>query len=320
MTSPRRVDIEYESEGFAAGAAVANGKATLSTNWNELLWAALTVGRPNRQYVFKNGNASMYEAVFRLSMMRMALEQNSPASWRLRRTDAAKTLDPSEKGAVNYFLGLVVCKLFADRLLNAPWMMHLDIWRSQLGAVLTGRSRPDLVGKIRGGNSWIALECKGRVSKPDSDSKNKAKDQALRLVSVNGVAPSLHIGGFAYFRSDVLQFYWRDPTPERPIKNPIHVEVAESDWRYYYGPVLDLIRASWSSRVEAPNEVLFPVEGLDMQIGIDPVVLKLLEAAEWGAARTLAEEVSSGEHPQYRGDGIRVVAGESWLRRFEERE
>jgi len=320
MTSPRRVDIEYESEGFAAGAAVANGKATLSTNWNELLWAALTVGRPNRQYVFKNGNASMYEAVFRLSMLRMALEQNSPASWRLRRTDAAKTLDPSEKGAVNYFLGLVVCKLFADRLLNAPWMMHLDIWRSQLGAVLTGRSRPDLVGKIRGGNSWIALECKGRVSKPDSDSKNKAKDQALRLVSVNGVAPSLHIGGFAYFRSDVLRFYWRDPTPERPIKNPIQVVIVESDWRYYYGPVLDLIRASWSSRTEAPNEILFPVEGLDMQIGIDPVVLKLLEGAEWSAARTRAEEVSSGEHPQYRGDGIRVVAGESWLRRFEEGE
>ncbi len=320
MTSPRRVDIEYESEGFAAGAAVANGKATLSTNWNELLWAAFTVGRPNRQYVFKNGNALMYEAVFRVSMMRMALEQNSPGSRRLRRTTAAKTLDPSEKGAVNYFLGLVACKLFADKLLNAPWMTHLDIWRSQLGAVLTGRSRPDLVGKIRGGNNWIALECKGRVSKPDSDSKNKAKDQALRLVSFNGVAPALHIGGFAYFRSDVLQFYWRDPTPERPIRNPIHVEVAEADWSYYYGPVLDLVRASWSSRIEAPNEVLFPVEELDMQIGIDPVVLKLLEGEEWSAARTRAEEVSSAEHPQYRGDGIRVVAGESWLRRFEEGE
>jgi hypothetical protein len=319
MRSPR-IEIEYESEGFAAGAAVANGKATLSTNWNELLWAALTVGRPNRQYVFTNGNASMYEAVFRVSMMRMALEQNSPASWRLRRTNAAKTLDPSEKGAVNYFLGLVVCKLFADKLLNAPWMMHLDIWRSQLGAVLTGRSRPDLVGKIRGGNSWIALECKGRVSKPDSDSKSKAKDQALRLASVNGVAPALHIGGFAYFRSDVLQFYWQDPTPEGPIRNPIHVEVAEADWRYYYGPVLELIRASSSSRTGAPNEVLFPVEGLDMQIGIDPVVLRLLEGAQWSAARNRAEEVSSEEHPQYRGDGIRVVAGESWLRRFEEGE
>ena len=314
---PPRIDIEYESEGFAAGGAVANGKATLSTNWSELLWAAITVGRPNRQYVFKNGNASMYEAVFRLSMMRMALEQNSPASWRLRRTNAAKTLDPSEKGAVNYFLGLVVCKLFADKLLNAPWMMHLDIWRTQMGAVLTGRSRPDLVGKIRGGNSWIALECKGRVSKPDSDSKDKAKDQALRLVSVNGVSPTLHIGGFAYFRSDVLQFFWQDPTPEGPIRNPIHVKVEEEDWRYYYGPVLELIRAAWPSGDYAEPVLVFPVEGLDMQIGIDPVVLKLLEDEKWTAARSRAEEASD-EHPEYRGDGIQVVAGESWLRRFEE--
>jgi hypothetical protein len=98
------------------------------------------------------------------------------------------------------------------------------------------------------------------------------------------------------------------------------VEVAEADWRYYYAPVLELIRASSSSRTGGPNEVLFPVEGLDMQIGIDPVVLRLLEGAQWSAARTQAEEVSSGEHPQYQGDGIRVVAGESWLRRFEERE
>src|SRR4051812_42752805 len=107
---------------------VVNGKSTLSTNWNELLWAALTVGRPNRQYVFRYGTPSLYEAIFRVSMLRMALEQRSPTARRLRRTETAKNLDPSEKGAINYFLGLVICKLFADKLLNVPWMMHLDVW------------------------------------------------------------------------------------------------------------------------------------------------------------------------------------------------
>ena len=139
----------------------------------------------------------------------------------------------------------------------------------------------------------------------------------MRLVSVNGVSPALHIGGFAYFRSDVMQFYWQDPTPERPIRNPIHVQVAEADWRYYYGPVLELIRAARPGAVTTRDQFLFPVEGLDMQIGIDPVVLKLLEDGQWAAARTRAEEASA-EHPEYRGDGIRVVAGESWLRRFDE--
>ena len=156
----------------------------------------------------------MYEALFRWSLVRMALEQSGPTAHRLRRTTAAKTLDPSEKGAVNYFLGLAVCKLFAAKLLRAPWLMHLDVFRPQLNAVLAGRSRPDLVGEMQTGG-WLALECKGRLSEPGNEAKIKAKQQAQRLTSVNGTAPSLHVGGIAYFRSDVLRFYWQDPRPIR---------------------------------------------------------------------------------------------------------
>ena len=79
------LQIEYESEGFATGALVANGKGTLTTSWDELLAAAVTVGRPNRHYVFKHGLASSYEALFRWSLVRMALEQRSPSAKRLRR-------------------------------------------------------------------------------------------------------------------------------------------------------------------------------------------------------------------------------------------
>jgi hypothetical protein len=48
----------------------------------------------------------------------MSLEQSGPRASLLRRT-AARTLDPSEKGAVNYFLGMTFCKLFAAKLLNS---------------------------------------------------------------------------------------------------------------------------------------------------------------------------------------------------------
>ena len=107
------LQIDFEAEGFAAGAPVSNGPGVLNTSWDEILWAAITVGRPNRQYVFRHGLASQYEALFRWSLIRMALEQRGPKATRLRRTRAAKTLDPSEKGAVSYFLGLSISKLFA---------------------------------------------------------------------------------------------------------------------------------------------------------------------------------------------------------------
>src|SRR4051794_12255933 len=98
-SAPIRLRISYESEGFPSSCSVTNGYRELNTAWNELLWAAITVGRPCRQYVFKHGLASRYEAMFRLSLTRMALEQSGTHANRLRRTSAAKTLDPTEKGA-----------------------------------------------------------------------------------------------------------------------------------------------------------------------------------------------------------------------------
>jgi len=314
------LEIAYTSDGFQSGAPVANGSSVLTTNWNDLLWAAITVGRPNRQYVFKHGTASQYEALFRLSLVRMALEQRRPTARRLRRTTAARTLDPSEKGAVNYFLGLTMCKLFADKLLSVPWLLHLDVFRPQLDPFLTGRSRPDLVGQTTNG-SWVALECKGRVTGPSDNAKNRAKQQALRLVSVNGVAPSMHIGGICYFRDDVLQFFWRDPIPDRlEVKNPIRMEIEPSAWRYHYAPVLNLIASNpeyFQRMLREP--VLLPVENSDIKVGIHPEVLRSIREGDWEGARHFTPD--SQKMPEgitYRRDGIAVVAGESWSKPFDE--
>src|SRR5216117_3479735 len=99
------MEIDFESDGFPPSGAVRNGLGILSVTWDDLLWSAITVGRPNRYFVFPYGVPSMYEALFRLSAVRMMLEQSAPKSRRLRRTAAVKNLDPSEKGAISYFLG-----------------------------------------------------------------------------------------------------------------------------------------------------------------------------------------------------------------------
>ena len=315
------LEIRYDSEGFAPNALVVNGASTLTTTWDDLLWAAITVGRPNRQYVFRHGLASAYEALFRLSLIRMALEESGTRTTRLRRTSAARTLDPSEKGAVNYFLGLAICKLFAAQLLNVPWMLHLDVFRPRLNLVLTGRSRPDLIGEIVGGG-WVALECKGRLSPPDAGTKVKAKAQAQRVVSVNGTVPSLRIGGIAYFKNDLLQFFWRDPEPNPYVRNPIEVEVLPELWRHYYTPILNLIQSNplLSDRMKR-EPTLMPIEHADIQIGIHPAVLRALGESRWQDARNIAQSAKSpAENFSYRADGVVVIAGESWTRPFAETE
>ena len=310
------LNIPYETETFPPG-TVANGSAELPVTWDDILWAAVTVGRPNRQYVFHHGVASMYEALFRWSLVRMALEQGGPRASRLRRTAAARTLDPSEKGAVNYFLGMTFCKLFAAKLLNTPWLLHLDVFRPALNPVLTERSRPDLIGRQHHSSRWYAFECKGRISPPGATSKAKAKAQAQRLVSVNGLPCTLHIGAVTYLRGDALHFYWRDPPPEN--EQGIEVPLSSDAWMHYYEPVLEIVRSAGPDALRGDSGRLVTLKGADLKVGIHPEVAKCLVNRQWERAYQAASEAEGSiANDSYQLDGIKVLAGQSRTNRFAE--
>ena len=239
-------------------------------------------------------------------------------SSRLYRTSAAKALDPTEKGAVSYFLGMVVCKLFATKLLNTPWLLHLDVFRSQLGAVLAGRSRPDLVGQDHELQRWHVFECEGRVNSPDGATKKGAKKQAQRLVGVGDVACSLHVGTVAYFRGDVLHFYWRDPAPSE--LETIELELPDEPWRYCYDPIVQIINDEIGSprRGRTPDGLVL-VEDCDVEINVHWTVAKYLANEDWDGARraatAAAEEI---KRDGYQPDGLRVIAGDSWHEPYRE--
>jgi hypothetical protein len=239
----------------------------------------------------------------------MAVEQD----WyrRLRRTSAFAALDPTEKGMVSYFLGMTLCKLFASRLLDTPWLLHLDVFRPFLNPILLGRSRPDLVGENNAGH-WHAFESKGRSSHPSSDDKQKAKSQAQRLVSVNGIACSLHIGSFASFKADLLEFYWKDP--EADPKEPIELPPPNEEWRHYYEPSLSL--ASYSEDTALVSER----DRADLTVNIHPKIRRFLDAGLWLQARAEAKELRDEfVNKGYQPDGLRVIAGGTWSKRFEVR-
>lgn len=303
--------IPYESADFPPE-ILPNETGHLAVTWDDLLWAAVTVGRPSWYYVFQHGVSSIHEAVFRWSLIRMALEQRDPTSSRLSRTNAAKALDPTEKGAVSYFLGMAVCKLFATKLLNTPWLLHLDVFRPQLDAVLTGWSRPDLVGQDHELGRWHGFECKGRVSSPDTATKRKAKDQARRLISVGSVPCSLHVGAVAYFRRDVLNFYWRDPAPEHG--EAIALDLPDDVWRHCYDAVFRIMndrvgrpRGDW--RLDRP----VPIEDCDLTIEVHWTVAKYLASEDWSGAQKAAVEAAEDiRRDGYQPDGLRVSAGDSW--------
>ncbi len=314
--APVGLRIAYISEAFPAG-STPNGVAELNTNWDEVVWSALTIGRPTVHNIFQHGDASIYEAIFRISLIRMALEQSGPLARRLRRTAAYKALDPTEKGAISYFLGMTFCKLFASRLLATPWLLHLDVFKSSIPTRNLGRSRPDLIGEHSISGAWSAFETKGRASKPSQEDRLKAKMQALRLVSVHGRPCSLHVGTFAYFVNDVLQFHWIDPTPE--MKNPIEAPDPEDHWGYYYGPAQALWELQDGGDGRRTDGNVFVPEQ-DVILKVHPLLLPYFEKREFGEAKFAmmqARETLAADG--FQPDGLQVKCGPSWRTRGSEK-
>jgi len=273
---------------------------------HELLWAALTIGRPSKWHVFRHGEASLYEALFRLSLIRMAIQRGMDD--RLYRTNAFKALDPTEKGMISYFLGMTCCKLFADQLLDTPWLLHLDVFYGTLGIDILGRSRPDLVGQD-GSGCWHAFECKGRSARPSESDKEAAKSQACRLKSVGGVMATLHVGTVAFFTGDQLEFYWKDPEPQSNHEKPIKLPQPEHHWRYYYESVLSLA----GDLEDSP----FPsaCKAADVAVSLHPEVYALLRERRWADAYAWARSNRDALLTEgYHADGVSVRAGESWYR------
>jgi hypothetical protein len=297
--------IEYESRGF--GAIVPTGTRILDVTWDEILHSALTVGRPSMSEVLGHGPSSKFEATYRLSMVRMALERNGRRH--LRRTEAFKTLDPTEKTHFSYSLGLVLCKLFAEKLLKTPWLLHLDVYRDQLQVVLRGRSRPDLIGQQRRTKAWRVFECKGRSSRLTAKDWTRAKGQAKRVVAVGGAAPDLRVATATFFTGDTLRFAWRDPP--RGTNWEFEVPDEPGAWRAYYAPIVGL----FLDRGEIPlNGEAVVFEDLDVKIAIHPKVATYLADERWSDAKEQADRLESVALEGYQLDGIRVVAGTSWDR------
>lgn len=294
--------------------------ATLSVDWNDFLWAAITVGRPNRYYVFRHGLSSAYEAIFRASLVRMAVEESLGVS-RYVRTAACRSLDPSEKGAINYFLGLILCKLFADHRLGTPWLLHLDVFRNALNPQLssTERSRPDLVGLLPSGD-WIAFEAKGRVSAPDSQTKQKAKTQAQRVVRVLGRPVTGHFAGISYFKKDTLCFFVQDPEPI-PENSPkaITLKAEENDlFGSYYLPFASLMRETRVGLDRSSDGVIrVQAEQMDVQLGMHASLFELAANERWAEMHRLCQENQKNlAQAELHADGLWVRAGKSWRRRI----
>lgn len=206
-----------------------SGKHALHLSWEELVWAAITMGKPGVAFLLSHGWHSVADMVVRSHTVYANLRHSSGF---IEKSSLYGALDPTEKGATSYFMGMLAAKILGARLLGVPWLFHLSMLDSLGGyATLASNSEPDLIGLTRA-RQWVVAEAKGRTGGYSQSAMAKAKTQTRQLRRINGHLPNLRVAVQAFFNSK-MEWAIEDPDEFDETARDIDVDVEAVFERYY---------------------------------------------------------------------------------------
>lgn len=305
LTGLDEVVIPYEASDFPASSAL-NGIGTMTLPWEDVLWATVTVGKAQRD-LMRHGRYSFAELLHRVACMTAYFDRDDEN--RVVLTRAYRQLDPSEKGVVSFYSGMTFAKLYADKVLNIPWMMHISryesAWSVSYGA---STKRPDLFGCNVAGE-WAVAEAKGRM-RVTTRLVTKMKQQKSAVASIDGVVPSYFFGSATRFEKSRLALRVVDP-PARPKAQDLPLDPAA--WLLdYYRPIVDMLDDLGARR--EGDSLVARLPGTDVEIGAaDGVVAAVRENRQREFARPSPRAAKPPVTPQldHTGTDRRRLAEQS---------
>lgn len=288
----------------------------LPVSLGRLIWGAVTVGEtpislgaPPRPLV---------ELCWRAALAMATVEEDRPSD-RWIKTDAYYRLDPSEKSAVSYFLGMTQAKITCEMLLGVPHLVHLDAILALLGRP-TNRSRPDFVGMDLASMTYtIALEAKGRThGRPDSVVW-KAKEQAKLLPDILGTSSKVRVASVASFsENDHWEAYLEDPAGPYEELAPIIPGVLMI--AYYRHLVAALMSAGIDEAASDETTAVARVPEIDLLLGLPRSIVSVLSTVPL-AGRLSADQVQAAGPELLSsiaglpGKQLASAAGQTWAGR-----
>ncbi len=321
--------LNYTAKGFPSDSGECpNGSHSIDVTWAELIWAGITVGRKSWEDVIRHGHQSFLEMIYRTAILKANLSLSPQGEF--IKTDAYKSLDPSEKSAISYFLGLSFAKLVTHRLLSVPWLVHLDCFSDQM----KGNNRPDLIGTNLSGE-WCVFEAKGRTHTIDEKLIQKAKNQAQAIKKINGMDPYIQGISLTHFSPDKLRLYLEDS--DETNSDAVDLEILGGEDQFlesYYQPFMSLIENSTATtrktgvvRMRGREINFVNLEEVDLDVGLDSQVqeiltsdsraknvLKIVDYLCSQDLKELTQARSGNNDTTFTGkDGISVRPGLSWI-------
>lgn len=318
--------IPYTAENFGVHKGhKLNGKNDLHCEWADIVWSAISVGKLGFSDLVAYQIYSYHDFLFRLHLIHANLQQlyNN----QIYRSSFYNSLDSSEKSAISYFLGMTFAKLLASSLLDTPWLVHIEKLKATHNLNITGRSRPDLVGRNKKGN-WIIVEAKGRTNGFSKGTLDSAKAQTRKLRHISGELPEMRVATETYFSGN-LCVYLTDPDEYDMDAEDLFIE--EQDYLMsYYGSFLNLVKNKEGKRIvinRIPYRFIY-FETIDVSIGInekiihmqdskfDPQIILHLAEEAIGEGERGYTVLDRDESVKAYSDGTAIILGRKWSEEY----
>ena len=256
-----------------------NGSSPIDVSSDEVYKAAAEVGATSA--VFGYRPRTWREILWRVNMILANLDQTS-GGW--KQNPSYKRLDPSEKSAVSYYLGMVLSAIMAKKLWNTPHLVHVDAVLEILGKEIGNVQRPDLVGYRQGATAnslgRLLLEAKGRTNGFSQPPVEKAKKQlreapAEVLQLVGSGAP--RIASLSYFENGHWSGYMVDP-PGAPVESLYSDDEFKTlvDTAYCW-PFMEIIKAYPGERGQTSEGYTVWMPEVNMKISMPYPIFERVE-------------------------------------------
>jgi hypothetical protein len=306
------VSIDYYAKGFDRSWGFRRRWCKLNVDWFDLVWAAVSVGKLGLDDLMAHGQFSIDEIRSRYYLIYSHLMQNQGA---IIKSPLYESMDSTEKGAASYFIGMAASKLVGAFLLEVPWLVHLEKIQAIYDIGLSGRSRPDLLGKNNQGK-WVVFEAKGRTHGFSQDAINKAKTQTGRISHVSGSKPVLRVATESFFDPNLCIFI---EDPNEKVDDAFSIKLEESQfYRSYYSTFsyfsqLDP-RRQW---VDNYHYDFIDNESIGVSVGINHSIIENLERIDIStkSLRDIPSNIYESREEKwgitkYYPDGVAIVLDE----------
>lgn len=287
------------------------GKHNLDVSWEEMVWAAITMGKPGLASLLSHGWHSVSEMVVRTHTVYANLCQFNDY---MEQSSLYRALDPTEKGATSYFMGMLAAKVLSARLLDVPWLFHLSMLTSLGGyATLAANSEPDLIGLTSNWN-WIVVEAKGRTGRYSAKAMSAAKLQTQQLRHINGQPPSLRVATQAFFNPR-MEWVMEDPEEYDEIARDLNVDVQTALERYY-SSAMAATEKSGARNIGNRKFIVRALPEIGVTIAIDADTRERIAQREVRPTNVGAHEYSlrraSEDNFIFFPDGLAISLDERW--------